>query len=79
MVERLGVGVVVPPEQPDILARTILELSWQPQRIAQIKQLSRSAAAQFSRSRQAAKMLEILQAAAASRGLPASSKNDSFT
>jgi glycosyltransferase involved in cell wall biosynthesis len=76
LVERLQTGVVIPPEQPQVLARTVLELSRQPQRIAQLRQTSRTQAEQFSRSRQAAKMLDSLQTAATVGGLAPSSNHD---
>jgi glycosyltransferase involved in cell wall biosynthesis len=76
LVERLQTGVVIPPEQPQVLAQTVLELSRQPQRIAQLRQTSRTQAEQFSRSRQAAKMLDSLQTAAPAGGLAPSSNHD---
>jgi glycosyltransferase involved in cell wall biosynthesis len=76
LVERLQTGVVIPPEQPQVLAQTVLELSRQPQRIAQLRQTSRTQAEQFSRSRQAAKMLDSLQTAAPASGLASSSNHD---
>jgi glycosyltransferase involved in cell wall biosynthesis len=76
LVERLQTGVVIPPEQPQVLAQTVLELSRQPQRIAQLRQTSRTQAEQFSRSRQAAKMLDSLQTAATVGGLAPSSNHD---
>lgn len=63
MVDNLSVGVVVPPEQPTLLAQTVVELAQQNQRMSEFRQTSAAAARQFSRDRQAANMLSSLQAA----------------
>jgi glycosyltransferase involved in cell wall biosynthesis len=56
-----GAGVVVPPEQPSLLAEAITSLYDQPLRVAELTRASQQAASNFSRQRQAEKMLEVLE------------------
>ncbi len=65
LVSELGTGVVVPPENPEALARKIIELKDEPAQLASLGQAGITAAAQFSRGTQASKMLASLTTAAA--------------
>ena len=59
-----GAGVVVPPEQPALLAEAVLKLDEHPEEVASLRRASYAAAPHFSRTEQAEKMLAVLQAVA---------------
>jgi len=54
-------GIVVPPEDPQALARAVEALLADPARVAQLRQNSRDAAARHSRAAQAAGMIAVYQ------------------
>lgn len=68
IVERTGVGVVTPPEQPAALAETVAALARDPTRMESLRAASRAVAPDFARSRQAERMLAVFQAVAAGAG-----------
>lgn len=61
IIRNTGTGIVIPPEQPQLLANAITDLCDQPERIEKLRQASIAAAPQFSRQRQAEKMLTVFQ------------------
>ncbi len=61
LVDRTGCGICVPPEQPVALAGAIRRLVDDRERLAPLAAAARSAAPEFSRDRQARRMLEVLQ------------------
>lgn len=63
IVESTGCGVTVPSESPELLASRILELSKDPTKMNELKANSLAAADEYSRSKQARKMLTTLQEA----------------
>jgi len=62
IVRQTGAGVVVPPEQPALLAEAVLKLYEHPEELASLRRASYAAAPHFSRKEQAEKMLAVLQA-----------------
>ncbi len=68
IVERTGVGVVLPPEQPAALADAVAALVGDPARMDALRAASRAAAADFARPRQADSMLAVLQSVLSGRG-----------
>jgi colanic acid biosynthesis glycosyl transferase WcaI len=64
IVESTGSGLGVPPEDPAALARVLRELLGARHRLAEMRARALAAAPQFSRERQAARMLEVLASAA---------------
>ncbi len=65
LVDRTGCGICVPPEQPVVLAEAIRQLVDDRERLEPLAAAARSAAPEFSRDRQALRMLEVLQKAGA--------------
>ena len=61
IIENTGAGIVIPPEQPDQLATAVLKLYHDPAARATLARASMTAAAQYSRERQAGRMLEVLE------------------
>ncbi len=64
LVERTGCGVCVPPERPEALAEAIVGLADDRERLANLAAASRAAAPEYSRDRQARRMVELLRDAA---------------
>jgi glycosyltransferase involved in cell wall biosynthesis len=62
IVRQTGAGVVVPPEQPTLLAEAVLKLYEHPEELVSLRRASYAAAPHFSRQEQAEKMLAVLQA-----------------
>lgn len=60
IVEETGCGVCVAPEQPQALAKAIDQLARDPEQLARLRHASASAAPDFSRARQAQRMLACL-------------------
>lgn len=60
IIENSRAGVVIPPEQPEKLAETVLGLYEEPEYLAQLARTSAESAKQYSRERQARRMLEVL-------------------
>lgn len=60
LVEETGVGVCVPPENPDELARAIVSLAHDRSRLAALREASVAAARHFSRDAQAKLMEHVL-------------------
>jgi glycosyltransferase involved in cell wall biosynthesis len=54
-------GVTLPAEQPDELAKTVLELSLAPERVRELARNARAAAPAYDRERNALAMLEVLR------------------
>jgi len=61
IVREMRAGVVITPEQPVELAKTVLDLYHDPARREAMSKASRAAALQFSRAEQAEKMLAVCQ------------------
>lgn len=59
LVRQHGVGLVVMPEQPEQLAAAVLNLYQNPAQLRAFQQASRTAALQYSRRKQAEKMLAV--------------------
>lgn len=68
IVRETGVGIVTPPENPGILAKTIEFLHDNPERLAEFRFACSNATPLFSRSRQADLMQNILDEASRSAG-----------
>lgn len=64
IVQTTGSGVCVPPEDPGAMAAAIMALADDPQRLAAYRRTSREAAPLYSRDKQAARMVGILEAVA---------------
>jgi glycosyltransferase involved in cell wall biosynthesis len=62
LIRKTDTGIVIPPEQPQLLANAITDLYDQPERLEKLRQASIAAAHQFSRKQQAEKMLTVFQA-----------------
>ena len=67
IVEESGAGVVIPPEQPEILARTVLRLYENGEEREGLAKASLAAASRYSRDRQAKRMLDVLEKVVAGR------------
>lgn len=61
LVEAAGAGVVIPPEQPGVLAETVLHLHQNRDALKALADASLAAAPGHSREKQARRMLEVLQ------------------
>jgi len=61
IVRATGAGVVIPPEQPDKLAQTVLEWYQQPDLCARYAKASADAATGYSRAKQAERMARALE------------------
>jgi colanic acid biosynthesis glycosyl transferase WcaI len=61
IVEETGCGVVVPPEDPEALARALVELAGNPGRLQQYRDAALASAPAYSRDTQARMMTDILQ------------------
>ncbi len=68
MIRETGAGIIVPPEKPELLATAVTELYNQPRRLTALRHASSEAAPNFSRKRQAEKMLAVFQAALEGKG-----------
>lgn len=70
IVEEVGCGLVVPPEDGDALANAIRTLAADPDLASRLGAAGRSAAHRYSRARQVERMIEILETAADTGGSP---------
>ena len=61
IVANTGCGIVIPPEEPQILAKTILDLKSNSQQLTDLREAALIAANQFSRTELARQMLESLK------------------
>ena len=61
MIQKSGAGVVIPPEQPEKLAETVVRLLENREELAALARASLRAAPGHSRERQARRMLKILE------------------
>lgn len=68
MIRETGAGIIVPPGKPELLATAVTELYNQPRRLDALRHASSEAAPNFSRKRQAEKMLAVFQAALEGKG-----------
>ena len=64
IVKRTGCGVCVPPEDPRAMADAVLTLAADAERMAALRSASAAAAPEYSRDRQAGRMVEVLQGVA---------------
>jgi len=64
IVKRTGCGVCVPPEDPRVMADAVLALAADAERMAALRSASAAAAPEYSRDRQAGRMVEVLQGVA---------------
>lgn len=64
IVKRTGCGVCVPPEDPRAMADAVLVLAADAERMAALRSASAAAAPEYSRDRQAGRMVEVLQGVA---------------
>ncbi len=64
IVKRTGCGVCVPPEDPRAMADAVLALAADAERMAALRSASAAAAPEYSRDRQAGRMVEVLQGVA---------------
>jgi glycosyltransferase involved in cell wall biosynthesis len=67
IITQTGSGIVIPPEQPDKLAKAVLELSMETVLHKKLSKASADAAARYSREMQATKMLDVLEQVVAAR------------
>jgi len=63
IIQRSGAGVVIPPEQPEILAQTVVRLFENRDELEGLAKASLAAAPGHSREGQAKSMLEVLEKA----------------
>ena len=68
MIRETGAGIIVPPGKPELLATAVTELYNQPRRLDALRHASSEAAPNFSRKRQAEKMLAVFRAALEGKG-----------
>ncbi len=61
IIQRTGAGVVIPPEQPEMLAETVLRLFDNRDELAGLARASLAAAPGYSRERQARRMLDVFE------------------
>lgn len=61
IIEDTGAGIVIPPEQPEKLAEVVIRLYAHPVERETLARASADAAEQYSRERQARRMLEVLE------------------
>ncbi len=61
IIRQTATGIVVPPEQPELLSQAITDLRDQPETLEKLRQANIAAAPQFSRKQQAEKMLTVFQ------------------
>jgi len=64
IVKRTGCGVCVPPEDPRAMADAVLALATDAERMAALRSASAAAAPEYSRDRQAGRMMGVLQGVA---------------
>lgn len=61
LIHQTEIGICLPPEQPELLAQTILELSQRPEQLKKYQMACAKAAPQFTRENQAKWVIDVLE------------------